>query len=302
MNKLKLLVVPIIAIAAAFIMNTGSASATAACTTELVDAAGNNGIKVNAAGTQAYATIIVHGDANCRRPASLAIWKLPNAQGHPLTAQKFFGHTTKMYGPGRHTIRAALPNCYWQADLLWQMRPKSIHGDARYDWSNNPNVPRDILANFRLGGNKSCTPPTTTPAVKTPTCTIAVSKEQVAPGEKVTVSWTSKNSNGGNITGIGRVAKSGSKKVTINTTTTFTGTFGGIQTESAAVCSKVVTVVINGKPIPPTTPIVSTASAQLPATLPNTGSGAVVAVASTLTATLSAVGHYFYQKRKNFLA
>jgi hypothetical protein len=308
MKKLKLFILALFAVGVAFVvqnatMQNNKASATERCHTVLVDGEGNHGIKVNQAKTEVYATIIVRGDANCRRPASLAVWKLPNAQGHPLTAQKFFGHTTKMYAPGRHTIRATLPKCYWQADLLWQMRPKSIHGDARYDWSNNPNVPRDILANFRLGGDKSCTPPKPEPPVKDPTCSISVSKNEIKQGEKVTLSWSSQNTTGGAISGIGPVASNGSKEMTIDTSTKFVAIFTGKNGKKVS-CDTTVTVIVDGKPIPPTTPTtpeVEAVTDELPETLPNTGSGAVVAIVSSLTATLSGVGHYFYQKRKRFL-
>jgi len=134
------------------------------CRTELIDAASWLAIKPNRAGTEVHADFIVHGGPGCQRPVTLAVWKMPNAQSKPKD-QTLFSHTSRMYGPGRHTIRATLPDCTWQADILWQMRPKSIHGDARYDW------PQDILANFRVGGTKPCEAPKkppVTPVTPTP--------------------------------------------------------------------------------------------------------------------------------------
>lgn len=135
------------------------AASTPGCEISIVNGPGNNGIKVNPTGTIASATVVVTNHPNCSKPVTLAVWKLPNASGKPLSAQEFFGSSGGMYGPGKHKISVGLPDCYWQVDLLGQLRPKSIYGDANYQW------PQDALANYRLGGSKSCkSSPTPTPS------------------------------------------------------------------------------------------------------------------------------------------
>lgn len=293
MNKLKLILAGLVVTSAAFIAQSvgSSASAATTCNLDIVDGPGNRGIKVNAAKTMVSATVVITGDASCRKPVTLAVWKLPNKQGLPLTAQKFFGNKSQMYGRGTHTITTAIPECYWQADLLGQMRPKSVNGNADYQW------PQDKLANYRLGGSKSCDKPPKPPLE--PTCSISVSKTTANAGDKVTVNWSSQNTTGGNITNIGRVAKTGSREVTITTTTRFVGTFTGSRGQTVT-CEALVTV--NGTPVPPpvtTTPpaVVTTASKSTPESLPVTGTGATVAAISGISSTLAGLGHFIIRKR-----
>lgn len=132
-------------------------------------------------GKTVFAKVTVSGDANCRKPVTIAVWKSPTASGHPLSAQKLYTHTSKMLAPGKHTITANLPECsYWQADLLGQMRPTSIHGDANYDAMG-----QDALAGFLLGGKVCPVTPTTpvtpvTPTTpETPVSTVASVPEEV---------------------------------------------------------------------------------------------------------------------------
>lgn len=154
-------------------LSQGSAQAATACTLEIVDGPSNNGIKVSADGKNVYSTVVIKGDANCRKSFTLATWKLPNKRGLPLTDQKFHTYSTATRGPGRFKITTTIPECYWQADLLGGTRPKSVNGDANYQW------PQDQLANYKLGGDKSCTvtpvpTPTPTPTPQpTPTPTPA---------------------------------------------------------------------------------------------------------------------------------
>ena len=149
-KKFILAIIAIVAISAIGFVKQGSAQA-ASCSLDIVNGPGNHGIKVN--GNTASATVIIKGTSGCKKSFTLAAWKLPNQQGTPLTAQKFYGYSTMTKGPGTHTISTGIPDCYWQVDLLGGTRPKSINGDANYQW------PQDQLANYRLGGNKSCTPP-----------------------------------------------------------------------------------------------------------------------------------------------
>ena len=128
-------------------------NATVLCNISIVDGPSNNAIKVDAAGRVARATVRVTGASNCRKPVTLAVWKLKNRSGLPLSSQEFYGYSSQTFGPGTHVISTQLPKCsYWQADLLGQLRPKSINGDANYQY------PQDALANYKLGGHP-CNPP-----------------------------------------------------------------------------------------------------------------------------------------------
>lgn len=165
MNKLKMIFagLAIVSTLVAGVMIKQSHSVQAAeaapsysCDVAIVDGPSNNGLKVSADGKTISATVVVTGsNANCDRYATIAVWKSNTASGQPLSQQVFFGNTTKKLSVGRHTLTATLPQCtFWQADLLGQKRPKSVNGDANYQY------PQDMLANFKLGGKK-CTPPPT---------------------------------------------------------------------------------------------------------------------------------------------
>lgn len=149
----------------------------ASCSLDIVDGPSNNGIKVSQDGKSVYSKVIIKGDANCKKSFTLATWKLPNKKGLPLTDQKFYNYSTATRGPGTYKISAPIPECYWQADLLGGTRPKSINGDANYQW------PQDQLANYKLGGDKSCTvTPTPTPTPNpTPTPTPTPTPAPVTP-------------------------------------------------------------------------------------------------------------------------
>lgn len=147
------------------VMSAKSRSAEAAessCQVTVVDGPSNRGIKL--LGDTVFSTIDVTGtNENCDAYATLAVWKLPNASGLPLSAQEFYGYKTKKLTVGRNIVATKVPDCYWQADLLGQKRPKSIHGDANYDAGG-----RDVLVNYRLGGDKTCTPTPTPDPTPTP--------------------------------------------------------------------------------------------------------------------------------------
>jgi hypothetical protein len=134
------------------LVKTNSAEAAAPCA---VTVDNNKAIKVSADGKTASVGITVTGDC-VERYATLVSWKSPSASGHPLTAQKLYKYTTKKLTAGHHTLTVALPDCYYQIDLLGQKRPTSLAGDANYDAMGS-----DVLVNFKLGGNKTCTPPPT---------------------------------------------------------------------------------------------------------------------------------------------
>jgi len=70
--------------------------------------------------------------------------------------------------------------------------------------------------------------PSPKPKPKKPTCSMSVSPKIILSGESATLSWTSTHAHKRSIdNGIGKVSKKGSKSVSPNTTTTYTGTFKG---------------------------------------------------------------------------
>lgn len=97
-----------------------------------------------------------------------------------------------------------------------------------------------------------------------PTCRISSSKNPVSRGEFVQITWSSTNSYGGNITGIGKVAKSGSARVQVNSTKTYTGSFGGTTRDIAVTCQTTVSVT--------TTPVPTCALSANPNTITPGGS------------------------------
>lgn len=138
-------------------------------------------------GKSVYATFTIRGDANCKKPVTLAVWKSPTASGQPLLAQTLYAHKSAMYGPGAHTIRVNTPVCsYWQADLLGQLRPTSLQGNADYDAMGT-----DALAGYLLGGRNSggsCDKPVTpvTPSNPvTPASTTVTSVPEEVKGESL---------------------------------------------------------------------------------------------------------------------
>lgn len=155
MKKLLLVGATMVAlVGGVFAFNIAKSQPVEAATCE-VTVLNNKEIKISPDGKTATSTIKTMG--NCvERYATLSVWKLPNATGHPLQEQEFFGYQTKKLVPGITTLTVELPDCYWQVDLLGQKRPKSIYGDANYDAMG-----KDVLVNFKLGGDKSCTPPPT---------------------------------------------------------------------------------------------------------------------------------------------
>jgi hypothetical protein len=93
------------------------------------------------------------------------------------------------------------------------------------------------------GGSYIYTPPT----YVQPTCAVTANKTTIYAGDTVTIGWSSTNANYGNISNLGsNVPTSGSRQITLNNTTTFSGSFYG--NGGTATCSA--TVYVNPKPAP----------------------------------------------------
>lgn len=242
-NKFNLIVTGVVAMAVVGVLGFATQqkpaeAATYSCDVAIVDGPSNNGLKVSADKKTISATLKVTGtNANCDRYATIAVWKSGTKSGQPLSQQVFYTHTTKKLSVGTHTITAQLPQCsYWQADLLGQKRPKSVNGDANYQW------PQDALANFKLGG-EPCAPPT---------------PNDVCPN------------------------------------------IDGMQTQIPAGYVKDANGNCVIKPTTPTTPGGGGANSTTgqPEAIPNTGAGALTAIASGVTAFGSGVAHFVTRRRK----
>jgi len=127
--------------AGAIYLNTASASATSntACDIPKLKLGEPYGQKMVIKDNKLTATFNVTG-VNCKTPVTLAVWKTPSANGQPFLDQKLFTYTTKTYGPGTHSITAALPNCYWQVDLLVGDEPTAPDGTPMYAFQNGKDV------------------------------------------------------------------------------------------------------------------------------------------------------------------
>lgn len=160
----------------------------AQCKQTLVDSAGNHGIKISPDGKRASVTLIVENIDKCvNKYASLSSWKVPGKDQpivQPFDNQTFFAHSARKLVNGRQTMTVPVPQCYYQIDLFStrQLKPaKPAPGQSNSDFLLGPN---DVIANYKLGGNKSCEPEQ--PKEKDIAIVKDVSKESVADGEVFT--------------------------------------------------------------------------------------------------------------------
>lgn len=272
MNKLKALFAGF-AIAAVAVVGIGVKQAQAqeavpnySCDVTVVDGSSNNGLKVSADKKSISTKLKVTGsNANCDRYATIAVWKSDTANGQPLSQQKFFGHVTKKLSVGDHTLTTQLPECsFWQADLLGQARPKSINGDANYQY------PQDILVNFKLGGKKCDTPPP-------PTVDVCPN----IPGDQATIPADMVKDADGNC-------------VVPTEPTDVCPNIDGMQTE---VPDGYTRDADGNCVITPENPVVP-AGTTVAEELPDTGAGAFAAIASSVTALGSGVAHFVIRRKK----
>lgn len=129
------------------------------------------GFTANSGNTVSY-TVIVKGDANCRKDLVMASFKIPHAtlQPYPVEEQTLFDHMViKDATPGRHTLTVKVPTCFHQVDVTRGTNPTGPNGKLPYEGHR--------MIDAYLGGDKVCkdepvvvTPTTPVqPAVKTVT-------------------------------------------------------------------------------------------------------------------------------------
>ena len=88
--------------------------------------------------------------------------------------------------------------------------------------------------------------PKPTPQPSAPVCSMTISASSVNKGDSATLTWTSENVDTTSIdNGIGNVATSGSKAVTVNDATTYTGTFKGTN-GTTITCTASVSIISSG--------------------------------------------------------
>jgi len=104
------------------------------------------------------ATVVVKGDASCQQAVTLTSWEAPDAlKGQPYSEQQLFAHTTDTLGVGTYTISVALPDCFYQVDLVKGTNPTGPNNSAVYTVGS-------LLGSLH-GGAQQCTTPTpTTPS------------------------------------------------------------------------------------------------------------------------------------------
>ena len=81
-----------------------------------------------------------------------------------------------------------------------------------------------------------------------PTCSMSAIPSNIYQGGSATISWSSNNATSASISNIGTVATAGSRNVSPNSTTTYTGTFTGAG--GSVTCSRTITVTPASNPAP----------------------------------------------------
>jgi len=103
---------------------------------------------------------------------SLVSYKAPNnTDGQPFSSQKYFASTTKVLGPGLHTITTTTPDCYYQIDLIKGRPITQLSNGGTY-------APAGRLITAVLGGPKPCDVPGKGAAHTTNNVTVIQSQAQ----------------------------------------------------------------------------------------------------------------------------
>lgn len=92
----------------------------------------------------------VVGNDDCKQVVTLATWKAPDAdKGLPYSEQKLYKHVSGTFAPGVHTMTVALPNCFYQVDLVRGAEPTDQNGGPQYG--------SERMAGSLHGGTQACT-------------------------------------------------------------------------------------------------------------------------------------------------
>jgi hypothetical protein len=94
----------------------------------------------------------VKGNEDCKLEVTLASWQAPDAdKGRPYDQQKLFKFVTGTFGVGTHKLTVALPDCFYQVDLVRGSKPTGIDGGPVYEQGR--------MMGSLHGGTKVCEPP-----------------------------------------------------------------------------------------------------------------------------------------------
>lgn len=148
----KVIITTVISSLAIVGLGAATASATPTCTVTPLGGQGYSGHYFVNNGTSMTAQFTVSGDQGCTAAVTFSAFEAPNATFQPLSQQTLYAHTTGVYGIGTHTITVAIPDCYYQVDLLLGTSPTASDGTANFAWGQ--------IIGYVQGGNKSCTQPT----------------------------------------------------------------------------------------------------------------------------------------------
>lgn len=126
-------------------------------------------------------TLVLVGDANCRRDVNLAVWKLPfdTLQVEPFEEQILFDYDSRRgLTPGTYTLTADLPDCFYQADVAVGANPAGPTGRLPLEPGR--------MWNAAVGGTKKCEekkpqPKPTSTKPTTPTVVKVVSQPVALP-------------------------------------------------------------------------------------------------------------------------
>lgn len=108
------------------------------------------GFTANSDNTVSY-TVVIKGDASCRKDIVMASFKIPHAtlQPYPVEEQTLFAYTTiKDAAPGEYTLKVNVPECFYQVDVARGLNPTGPNGRLPYEDHR--------LIDAYLGGKEAC--------------------------------------------------------------------------------------------------------------------------------------------------
>jgi len=113
--------------------------------------------------------VLVTGDEDCEKSASIGVWQWPTANGLPVSGQVLYKSTTATFGPGEHTLSIDVPECQWQADVMEGTRATAADGTADYQIGDPSNPNSDRFLDVAYGGNGVCFADESSPENPVPT-------------------------------------------------------------------------------------------------------------------------------------
>jgi hypothetical protein len=116
--------------------------------------------------------LVVEGDEDCEKSASIGVWEWSTENGLPLSSQTIYKTTTASFGPGEHTLSIEVPACKWQADVMEGTRATAADGSADYQIGDPSDPNSDRFLDVAYGGDKVCSDEPTPSTPTNPASTI----------------------------------------------------------------------------------------------------------------------------------